>query len=117
MPYKDKGERAKAVKRHRDYKKGLHETGITGVSESVMLSRPNGADYDPNEMLPDGRYRYLGPLSDGQVLDRMTVHSSCPDNVGCEPGQHPFNGMNSVIFMPTQRSKGIEIKYDDCRAA
>ena len=84
MPYKDKEARAEAVKRHRDYKKGLQSGGITDEKQPQMLSRPNrmGSDglpefvpneYNPNELLPDGRKRYLGPFSDGQVLDRTTV--------------------------------------------
>ena len=45
----------------------------------VLLHRPNGEDYDPTERLygnpyyEDGTFRYLGPLSDGQCLDRLTV--------------------------------------------
>jgi len=49
-----------------------------------MLTRPNrlGAnglpemianEYDPTERLPDGRQRYLGPFTDGQVHDRLSV--------------------------------------------
>ena len=58
---------------------------ITEMSKNVTLkTRPNrmGADgrpemvaneYDPEELLDDGSKRYLGPLSDGQVLDRTMV--------------------------------------------
>ncbi len=93
MAYKDKKQQKSAVARavHK------HRTGIT------LLTRPNGHDYDPDERLSDGRKRYLGPLSDGQVLDRMTLPNKQTDNVGSESGQHPFNGMESTIFKSKTR--------------
>ena len=63
------------VKRYRN-KDVTHSDVTQGVT---LLSRPNGADYDPNEKLynhpfyREGLPRYLGPLSDGQVLDRLTT--------------------------------------------
>jgi len=54
---------------------------VQSINVQPLLKRPNGADYDPTERLydnphyPDGTLRYLGPLSDGQVLDRLTVSS------------------------------------------
>jgi len=48
-----------------------------------LLTRPNmmidgkvvmkDNEYNANERLSDGRMRYLGPMSDGQVLDRLTA--------------------------------------------
>jgi len=75
----------KAVERHR---KGITGQGITqeNVNPDVILHRPNGADYNPNELLPDGRKRYLGPFSDGQVLDRLTVpgpNKHIPEMIAC----------------------------------
>jgi len=54
------------------------------VKPKRLLSRPNrmGAngspemvanEYDANERLSDGRMMYLGPFTDKQVLDRVTV--------------------------------------------
>jgi len=57
---------------HKDVTLIAH-TGVT------LLHRPNGADYDPEEKLYNSQYynegtpRYLVPLSDGQVLDRLSV--------------------------------------------
>ena len=64
MPYKTKQREAVriAVSKKRQ--------GIT------LLHRPNGPDYDPEELLPDGSKRYMGPFTDGQVLDRTTVDLS-----------------------------------------
>jgi len=58
-----------ANKRYRD-KKGITQQGITekGIT---LLKRPNGDDYDPNEMLGN-RPRYM-VMKDGQVLDRQTL--------------------------------------------
>lgn len=42
-----------------------------------LLKRKNGGDYDPNEQWFDGKwemFRYLGPYSDGQVLDLTTIN-------------------------------------------
>ncbi len=70
---------------HREYmrakRKGSQEGSQKEGSQqgSQLLSRPNGEDYDPLELLydhpfyKDGTKRYLGPLNDGQVLDRLTV--------------------------------------------
>ncbi|KKK63567.1 hypothetical protein LCGC14_2992970 [marine sediment metagenome] len=51
-----------------------------------LLKRKNGDPYDPNEQWFDGKWemlRYLGPYSDGQVLDRTTVNRD-----GGEMGWH-----------------------------
>jgi len=86
MAYKDISKQREAtagrVRRYRDKQKGVTSEGVT--SPERMLSRPNrmGAngspemvdnEYDANERLSDGRMRYLGPFSDKQVLDRVTV--------------------------------------------
>ena len=87
MPYKDEEQAREAARlRMQRIRKGEHqgehkqgEQGITGQGEHTLLSRPNGADYDPTEKLynnphyVDGTPRYLGPMTDGQVLDRLTV--------------------------------------------
>jgi len=41
--------------------------GVNGLPEMVAN------EYNPNELLVDGTMRYLGPFTDGQVLDRTTV--------------------------------------------
>ena len=71
----DKKEQARIRKqRQRDRERGDSVTSNSVTPQSVtLLPRPNGEDYDPNELLPDGSKRYLGPFSDGQVLDRLTV--------------------------------------------
>ena len=81
------------VERYREKQKALHDDSVTpgSVTEKAgdlahaamdkrMLKRPNQLIngvmkenwYDPEEMLLDGRKRYL-PCHDGQVLDRKTV--------------------------------------------
>ena len=87
MPYKDKEAYNEYMRNRR---KPVNPDGVNpanvnpkqpdNVNPNVtLLSRPNGNDYDPTEKLynnphyPDGTFRYLGPLSDGQVLDRLTV--------------------------------------------
>ncbi len=87
MPYKDPEKQKQAIKRavnrHRqgitkDQGKGITRDGdvipeaTTGVIPKWQ-HRTNGEPYNPEELLPDGRKRYLGPFSDGQVLDRLTV--------------------------------------------
>ena len=81
---------------HREYMKArregsqvkVHNSGFTKQG-SQLLSRPNmmidgkvvfqDNEYDPTERIwgnpyyKDGTLRYLGPMSDGQVLDRLTV--------------------------------------------
>lgn len=68
--------RLAATERQRKHRQGVTEgvtlQGVTGQGVT-LLHRPNGEDYNPNELLPDGRKRYLGPFHDGQVLDRTTV--------------------------------------------
>ena len=71
---------------HKEYmrqrREGSQKQGsqTKGSQDNVtLLSRPNGPDYNPTEKLynnphyTNGTLRYLGPLSDGQVLDRLTV--------------------------------------------
>ncbi len=71
------------VKRYRDRQKSVTQGSVTQGSVT-LLHRPNRLGdnglpetvdnlYNPEEMLEDGRKRYLGPFSDGQVLDRLTV--------------------------------------------
>jgi len=48
----------------------------TNEAPKTLKPRSNGDDYNPDEML-DGRKRYLGPFTDGRVLDRLSV----PDTV------------------------------------
>ena len=73
--------------RQRDKTKGNSVTlgSVTSPSVTSLLHRPNGEDYNPNE-LSGGRKRYLGPLSDGQVLDRLTVPEPSrhiPEMIAC----------------------------------
>ena len=101
----DKKEQSKArSRRYRDAKKTVTQESVTlkGEDSVTLLKRPNGHDYNPEELLPDGRKRYMNPCHDGQVLDRTTVPYLIKDNVGTKSGQHPFYGMNSVIFTPTK---------------
>jgi len=91
MPYKDKEAYNEYMRNRR---KPVNPDGVNpanvnpkqpaNVNPPRMLTRPNrlgpnglpemvANEYDPTEKLPDGRLRYLGPLSDGQVLDRLTV--------------------------------------------
>ena len=89
MPYKD-AEQAKEATRERVRR--YRESHVTpdnvtpkpSPNVTPMLTRPNrlGAnglpemvtnEYDPTERLPDGRQRYLGPFTDGQVHDRLSV--------------------------------------------
>ena len=87
----DKKEQTREAARLRKQKQRERDTNVTqgdvtpqnvtrNVTDNVtLLHRPNGPDYDPTEKLynnrhyPNGTPRYLGPLSDGQVLDRLTV--------------------------------------------
>ena len=79
MPYKDKEKaRESARERQKKHRQGVTGEGVTNINKEdnvtpQMLHRPNGEDYNPDELLKDGRKRYIGPLSDGQVLDRLTV--------------------------------------------
>ena len=72
--YKDKTKRTEAsAERRRRYRdKGVTEQGVTGEGVT-LLKRPNGADYDPDELMADGEKRYMWPYSDGQVLDNTTA--------------------------------------------
>ena len=65
-------------KRYRDGKRDETRDGEAIVTDKVktivtLLKRPNGADYDPEELMTNGEKRYMGPFSDGQVLDNTTV--------------------------------------------
>ena len=77
MPYKNTADRMKRQQERRDTP--TVDTPTVDTPDVTLLSRPNGKDYDPGEKLfgnphyTDGTFRYLGPLSDGQVLDRLTV--------------------------------------------
>ncbi|KKN29275.1 hypothetical protein LCGC14_0845810 [marine sediment metagenome] len=65
----------------RDRERG---NSVTLDSVTSSVTRPNrmGAngmiemvenEYNPDELMPDGSKRYVGPFSDGCVLDRTTV--------------------------------------------
>ena len=85
MPYKDKEAQREANRVRMQRVRG--NTKVTQKIKNVLpdsvlpklLHRSNGEDYNPDEKLynnphyPDGTQRYLGPLSDGQALDRLTV--------------------------------------------
>ena len=77
MPYKNE-EQAKEYNRKRMRATRSVQPSVV-QPKGTLLSRPNGKDYDPSEKIynhpiyNDGTPRYLGPLSDGQVLDRLTV--------------------------------------------
>lgn len=87
--YKDKKKQREAVKKAvAKHREGITKEGITGdkLQGITLLHRSNGEDYNPDELLPDGRKRYLGPFSDGQVLDRLTVpepNKHLPAMVAC----------------------------------
>ncbi len=72
-------EKQKEQARLRKQNQRDRERGNSVTSESVthgsvtLLKRPNGHDYNPDELMPDGSKRYVGPFTDGQVLDRTTV--------------------------------------------
>ena len=83
--YKDEEKKREAsaerMRRHRA--KGVTEQGVTGEGVT-LLHRPNSMNdkgdiitgdfpYNPEELMPDGTKRYMGPFSDGQVLDNTTV--------------------------------------------
>ena len=90
MPSKDAEERKRLSRESMRKKRqgltseGLTSQGLTSEKEPIMLTRPNrmgsnglpemvANEYDPNELLADGRLRYMSPCTDGQVLDRTTV--------------------------------------------
>jgi len=89
MPYTEKtAEYWRDKKRHqRMSKNDVQETNVQEnkgeMSKKTRPNRlgPNGLpemvenEYNPNETLPDGTMRYLGPFSDGQCLDRTTVNA------------------------------------------
>uniref|UniRef100_A0A6M3KY12 Uncharacterized protein n=1 Tax=viral metagenome TaxID=1070528 RepID=A0A6M3KY12_9ZZZZ len=66
-------------KKRSNITEGLTNESPKSKPDVTLLHRPNGPDYDPAEKLYNNRHykngtpRYLGPLSDGQVLDRLTV--------------------------------------------
>lgn len=74
--YKDKAKQKEAnrlikQKSREGVTKGVTSEGVTDQGVT-LLNRPNGEPYNPDEIW-GGQPRYIGPLSDGQVLDRMTV--------------------------------------------
>ena len=97
--YKDKTKRTEAsaerMRRYRD--KGVTEQGVTGKGVT-LLQRPNGADYNPEELMPDGTLRYMGPFTDGQVLDNKTV------GLDLTPSNHVAMKAwaNANIFVPNK---------------
>ena len=92
MPYKDK-EKERESARIRKQRQRSRPVDVTPFGK--LLSRPNGEPYNPEELLPDGRKRYLGPFSDGQVLDRLSVSDPIvPNKVNisdrCSLPRHQF---------------------------
>jgi hypothetical protein len=88
--YKDKEKQREAtrerVRRYRN-KGATPDVTPNGTPNVTLLKRPNRLgknglpemvenEYDPLEKLEDGTPRYMGPLSDGQVLDRLSVLES-----------------------------------------
>ena len=74
--YKDKEKQKEAnrlakQKSRQGVTKGVTSEGMTGQGVT-LLNRPNGEPYNPDEIW-QGSKRYIGPFSDGQVLDRTTV--------------------------------------------
>ncbi len=66
---------------------GVNIEGVNNIPDvnPQMLHRPNGADYNPEELLSDGRKRYL-VLSDGQVFDRANQpkpNRHIPEMIAC----------------------------------
>jgi len=73
MDEKQKEQARLRKQRHRDKEQQKSVTSNTVTLDSVtLLNRPNGVPYNPNEMW-EGQLRYVGPFTDGQVLDRKTV--------------------------------------------
>ena len=75
-----------------------------------LLKRKNGGDYDPNEQWFDGKcemFRYLGPYSDGQVLDLTTINRD-----GVDMGWHELkrysDWANAEIFVPMKRPQVVK---------
>lgn len=68
---KEKARLRKQRQRDRIKKEGVTLESVTAPSVT-LLERPNGAPYNRDEMW-QGLPRYIGPYTDGQVLDRKTV--------------------------------------------
>ena len=73
MNEKQKEQARLRKQKQRDIIKENSVTSNTVTLDSVtLLNRPNGEPYNPDEIW-EGQPRYVGPFSDGQVLDRKTV--------------------------------------------
>ena len=72
--YKEKQKQANREAKQRQ-RQGMTKGAMDGMTSvgMTLLKRPNGADYDPDELMADGTLRYIGPFTDGQVLDNTTV--------------------------------------------
>ena len=85
MPDKKEQTRLR-VERYRNKQKSVTSDSVTSPSVT-LLTRPNMMEedgpimkmnmYNPDELMPDGSKRYVGPFTDGQVLDRKTVPLPC----------------------------------------
>lgn len=72
--YKDKEAQREAARLRKQRQRSRLDVTPSDVTPSVkLMSRPNGPDYNPDETLPGGEKRYLGPFTDRQVLDRLSV--------------------------------------------
>ena len=75
-----------------------------------LLNRKNGKDYDPTEQWFDGkceRFRYLGPYSDGQVLDLTTVNREGVDMHHNTRMLHYF-WATAELFVPMKRPQVVK---------
>lgn len=89
--------------------KGLTDDGSNTIKTSgsnILLKRPNGADYNPDETMPGGTKRYVGPFSDGQVLDRLAIPLI---DRGTIP-YHRLQELRAVVSAEFKPCKGRDIK-------
>ena len=73
---------------------------------ATLLKRKNGDPYDPCETYGDG-LRYLGPYSDGQVLDRTTINREGVD-MGWHERQRYYDWVNATMFVPNKRPQVVK---------
>ena len=107
--YKDKEEQKKANREAKQrQRQGMTKGAMDGMTSVGMtravtlLKRPNGADYDPDELMSNGEKRYMGPFSDGQVLDNTTV------GLNLTPCNHEAMRAwaTATLFIPTKYAQG-----------
>ena len=71
--YKDKTKQKEAVKKAVEkHRKGITEQGITGKG-ITLLKRPNGAYYDPEELMP------LSKIKKAEYMRRLRYHARTKD--------------------------------------